>query len=130
MSARHAISNSTEPEKAAPTEPRAKMESPTRNIRLRPNLSARLPPRSNSPANTTMYVSTIHCNWLDVALRSRTSVGSATLRMVLSMLMISVEAHNTASAIQRRLSSAPSAGMESEETFELNVGTASVSPTM
>ena len=52
MTPRHAISRSTEPEKAAPTDPRAKTVSPMRKNRLRPNLSARLPPTNNSPANT------------------------------------------------------------------------------
>ena len=60
MMARHAINGSTEPEKAAPTDPAAKMDSPTRKNRLRPNLSARLPPTNKSPAKTIAYESTIH----------------------------------------------------------------------
>ena len=52
MTPRHVISRSTEPEKAAPTDPRANTVSPMRKNRLRPNLSARLPPTNNSPAKT------------------------------------------------------------------------------
>ena len=52
MTARQAISRCTEPENAAPIDPAAKMVSPMRKNRLRPNRSARLPPTNNSPANT------------------------------------------------------------------------------
>jgi hypothetical protein len=52
MTARPAISRSTEPEKAATIDPTAKMLSPARKNRLRPNLSARPPPTNNSPAKT------------------------------------------------------------------------------
>ena len=43
----------------------------------------------------------IHWSWLDVACRSRTSVGSATLRMVLSTLMINAARHTMARASRR-----------------------------
>ena len=82
--ARAAISTPTEPEKAAHAEPTAKAARPARNVRLRPTRSARLPATSTSPAKTIMYASTIHCSWLELACKSRTNVGSATLRTVLS----------------------------------------------
>ena len=43
MTPRHAISMSTDPEKAAPIDPRAKTLRPTRKSRRRPKRSARLP---------------------------------------------------------------------------------------
>ena len=52
ITARHAISRSTEPENAAPIDPAAKTPRPMRKNRLRPNRSARLPPTSSSPAKT------------------------------------------------------------------------------
>ena len=52
MTARNAIRTFTDPENAAPIDPRAKTVKPIRKSRLRPNRSARLPPTSNSPANT------------------------------------------------------------------------------
>ena len=52
MRALHAMSRSTDPDRAAPTEPPAKVVKPTRKNRLRPNRSARLPPTRTSPANT------------------------------------------------------------------------------
>ena len=52
MTARHAISRSTDPENAAPTDPEAKTARPRRKNRLRPSRSARLPPTSSNPAKT------------------------------------------------------------------------------
>ena len=52
ITARHAISRSTEPENAAPIDPAAKTVRPMRKNRLRPNRSARLPPTSSRPAKT------------------------------------------------------------------------------
>ena len=52
MTARQAISRSTEPENAAPADPAAKTARPMRKNRLRPIRSARLPPTSSSPAKT------------------------------------------------------------------------------
>ena len=101
MTARHAISKGTEPANAAPTEAPAKTVRPMRKNLLRLNRSARLPPTSNSPAKTMAYESTIHCSALEVACSCLTRVGRATLRMVLSTLMIKAEAHTTANAAQR-----------------------------
>src|ERR1019366_10267564 len=67
-------------------EPPAKALKPTTNVRLRPIRSATLPATSTSPAKPTMYASMIHCSWLHAACRSRTRMGSETLRNVLSRL--------------------------------------------
>ena len=50
---------------------------------------------SSSPANTSVYESTIHCSWLLVASSSRTIVGIATLRIELSSTMTSRLKHRT-----------------------------------
>jgi hypothetical protein len=52
ITARHAMSRLTDPEKAAPIDPPPKSVRPSRKRRLRPNRSARLPPVSTSPATT------------------------------------------------------------------------------
>ena len=102
MLALAAMSMLTDPEKAAQADPAVNAISPAWNTRLRPTRSARLPMTSNRPAKTMTYASTIHCNWLSVARRSRTSVGRATFRTVLSRLTISSATQRTASASQRR----------------------------
>ncbi len=107
MLARAAISMPTEPENAAQVDPAANAASPARNVRFRPIRSARLPATSSSPANTITYESTIHCSALEVACKSRTSVGRATFRTVLSSVTISSEMHSTASAIHRREAASP-----------------------
>ena len=43
---------------------------------------------SSRPANTRLYASTIHCNELDSACRSRASVGSATFRLAFAITII------------------------------------------
>ena len=101
MLARAAISTDTDPENAAHADPQAKAISPAMNVRLRPTWSARLPNTSNKPPKTRAYASTIHCSSEDVAPRSRTSVGSATLRTVLSRLTIRMEKQRTARVNQR-----------------------------
>ena len=47
----------------------------------------------------------IHCSWDPLAPRSRTMVGSATFRIVLSMVMMSSDMHTTIKVIQPRRSS-------------------------
>ncbi len=101
MIPRHAMSGCTEPDRAAPIDPAANRVSPKRKNLLRPNRSARLPPTSSRPAKTMAYASTIHCSWLELACRSRTRVGRATLRMVLSTFTISAARHTTTNAAQR-----------------------------
>ncbi len=67
-----------------------------------PNRSPRLPAVSRRPANTSVYASTIHCSWLLVASRSRTIVGMATLRIVLSSTITSRLKQRTARIHHRR----------------------------
>ena len=75
---------------------------PNVSARLRPNLSPRAPAVSNRHANTMTYASTIHWRSEPVAPRSRTMVGSATLRIELSTEMTSNDVHSTPSVYQRR----------------------------
>ena len=101
MRARVAISISGEVASAERPEPRPKMSSPMLRPRLRPKRSPRAPAVSSRPAKTSMYASTIHCSWELDAPRSRSSVGRATLRMVLSSPMTSSDAERTTSIHQR-----------------------------
>ena len=84
MSARVAISVFADPANADSTEPMPKMTSPAASAYRRPYRSERLPVVRSNPAKTRTYASTSHCNWLVDAWRSRTSVGNATFKMVLS----------------------------------------------
>ena len=69
---------------------------------LRPNLSPSAPAVSSRLANTMMYASTIHCSSEPLAPRSRTIVGSATLRIELSIVMTTSDMQRTARVYQRR----------------------------
>ncbi len=60
---------------------------PASSMPLRPKRSLRLPHTSSSAANTRLYASTTHCSWLFDACSWRTSVGSATLTIVVSRLI-------------------------------------------
>ena len=64
---RAAISWFGVPDRADKAEPMAKITMPMRSASLRPKRSPRLPVVSSSPANTSVYPSTIHCTWLLVA---------------------------------------------------------------
>src|SRR5215217_2266966 len=66
---------------------RPKTDRPASSIPLRPNRSDRLPTASTDPANSRLNASTTHCNCELDACSSRTSVGSATLTIVVSRLM-------------------------------------------
>ena len=77
---------------------------------LRPKRSPRLPAVSNRPANTSVYESTTHCSWLMLVPRSRTSVGSATLTIVLSITITNKLRHSTARVSQRRRCTGSSTG--------------------
>ena len=66
---------------------RPKTESPASSIPLRPNRSERLPAASTDPANSRLNASTTHCSCELDACSSRTSVGSATLTIVVSRLI-------------------------------------------
>src|SRR5436190_18001304 len=66
---------------------RPKTARPASSMPLRPNLSERLPKASTDPANKRLNASTTHCSWAFEASSSRTSVGSATLTIVVSRLI-------------------------------------------
>jgi hypothetical protein len=102
ITARAPMSMPAEPANAAVAEPRPKMARPTWRAPRRPKRSASMPAVRSRLANTSTYVSTIHCCWLAEAPRSSTSVGRATLRTVLSIPMTSRLRQSTASVPQRR----------------------------
>src|SRR5439155_458364 len=66
---------------------RPKTARPASSMPLRPNRSERLPKASTDPANKRLNASTTHCSWALEASSWRTSVGSATLTIVVSMLI-------------------------------------------
>ncbi len=102
MNARLAVSCRVLVERAADAEPRPNRTMPICSAPLRPNRSLRLPVVSSSPANTRVYASMIHWISLFEALRSLISEGIATLRIVLSMTMISKDRHSTPNVHHRR----------------------------
>ncbi len=75
---------------------------PAVKMPLRPNRSPSEPAVSSRQANTIVYPSMSHCSWEPSAPRSRTIDGSATFRIVLSMLMTISERQRTPSVIHRR----------------------------
>ena len=66
---------------------RPNTDRPASSIPLRPNRSERLPAASTDAANSRLNASTTHCNCALDACSSRTSVGSATLTIVVSRLI-------------------------------------------
>jgi hypothetical protein len=78
---------------------RPKTDSPASSIPLRPNRSDKLPTTSTDPANSKLKASTTHCSCELDACSWRTSVGSATLTIVVSRLI-----KNAASSNEVRIS--------------------------
>ena len=72
--------------------------SPASSMPFRPTRSLRLPLTSSRAANTRLYASTTHCSWLLEACSSRTSVGSATLTIVVSRLITKAATRSAARA--------------------------------
>src|SRR3954447_20189514 len=103
MTARATISPSTPPAYAAHAEAPPNTPSPARSVRRRPKRSPSAPARSSRPATASVWAATTHWRSATPASRSRTSVGSATLTIVLSMTMASRLAHSTPSAAHRCL---------------------------
>src|SRR5262245_37493275 len=95
ITARVKISIVAEPANAEATDPVPKISNPTARAYRRPNRSDRLPAVRSRPANTSVYESTIHWSWLVDAWRSRTRVGSATFRIVLSSPITSSDRQRT-----------------------------------
>src|SRR6185369_11589687 len=101
MTARVAISCDGEVANAESNDPSPNTTMPNCSAPLRPKRSPRLPAVSSKHANTSVYESTIHCSWLNVASRSVCRCGNATLRIELSTMMTSRLRHNTPSTHQR-----------------------------
>ena len=102
ISARAAISISGDWASEASPENPPNSSRPIDSAPLRPNLSPSAPAVSSRLANTMMYASMIHCRSEPLAPRSRTIVGSATLRIELSIVMITSDMQRTARVYQRR----------------------------
>ena len=82
--ARAAISASMLGAMAAIAEPKVKIASPTRNMRLRPNRSPRAAPVMSSTAKVSVYALTVHSRPLSEAPRSCLITGSAVVTTRLS----------------------------------------------
>ena len=102
MSARAAMSMSGDVANAARPENPPNRTSPMVNAPLRPYLSPNAPAMSSRLAKTMMYESRIHCRSEPVAPRSRTIVGSATLRIELSITITTSDMQRTPKVHQRR----------------------------
>ncbi len=101
MMQRPAMSAVVEPAVAATMEPPRKVARPASSACRRPKRSPMLPAVSSRPANTMVYDATIHCNWAELAPRSPTSLGIATLMMVWSMDVTSRASTSTPRMRQR-----------------------------
>ena len=74
---------------------------PTIRIRRRPSRSAARPPSSRSPPNVSAYAVTTHCRLVSLKCRSRPIVGSDTLTIVRSMIVMKYATASSANARQR-----------------------------
>src|SRR5215216_6176212 len=102
MAARTAITWSAESAISAPRLASPKIDTPVWRASFRPKRSPSVPKTSSRPAKTSRYESTIHCSFEGDASNSSCSVGSATLRIVLSSPMITRLSESTPSVLQRR----------------------------
>src|SRR5215217_7665957 len=102
MRARAPISMCDEVLKAASAEKAPNSARPVVKMPLRPSLSPSEPAVSRRQAKTIVYPPISSCSSEPLALRLSTIDGSATLRIVLSMLMTVRDRHSTASVHQRR----------------------------
>ena len=95
MSARAAIRCWDVPAHAAAADETPNTTRPMMSRPLRPNRSPSPATGSSRPASTRLYAVVIHWRVLSLASRSRAMLGSATVRMVLSMTMIVSARHST-----------------------------------
>jgi hypothetical protein len=102
MSALVAISMFADSANADASEPAPKITRPATSAPRRLKRSPSAPMVSRRPAKTSVYESTIHWSWLLLELSSRSIVGRATLRIVLSKEMTSRETERTTNVHQRR----------------------------
>src|SRR3954454_12796972 len=103
MTARAAISWPGLPVNPPARLARPKTARPPSSMPLRPNLSERLPKASTDAANSRLNASTTHCSWALEASSSRTSVGSATLTIVVSRLIANAASSSETRAIGLRV---------------------------
>ena len=96
-----AISDSSPVDSAAPSDAAVNNESPAIRIRRRPSRSAARPPSSMKPPNVSAYAVTTHCRLVALKCRSRPIVGSETLTIVRSMIVMKNDTANSANARQR-----------------------------
>ena len=89
ISARHPISCPIVVACDAAAAPMKKVTSPNCSAPLRPNRSPSAPAENSSPAKTSEYAATTHCNCDSLAPRSRANEGSATFRLELATETIS-----------------------------------------
>ena len=101
ITAREAMSISELLDSAAIVEPPAKTARPPIRASRRPNRSPSEPATISSAPNTSVYESVIHWRSTVEAFSTRASVGSAVLRMVLSMTTISNDKHSTSRICRR-----------------------------
>jgi hypothetical protein len=83
-----AIRNASPVASAHPSDAAVNTASPSIRIRRRPSRSAARPPSSRKPPNVSAYAVTTHCRLVSVKCRSRPIVGSETLTIVRSMIVM------------------------------------------
>src|SRR6266508_5223534 len=88
-------------ERAAPSDAAVNKASPAIRIRRRPSRSAARPPSSMKPPNVSAYAVTTHCRLVSEKCRSRPIVGSETLTIVRSIIVMKNDTANSANARQR-----------------------------
>ena len=109
--ARHAVSSAGDSLPAPASEAAANTASPPSRKRRRPKRSLRLPAASTRAAKARLKASTIHSRSRVEAPSSPTSVGRATLTIVVDTLMTKTARHSTASTAQRRRAGGEADGM-------------------
>src|SRR5262245_5911335 len=128
ITARAPMSASTLPANAAAADAVPNTTRPTASAPFRPYRSPIVPAVSSKPANTREYASTTHWRSLMLEPSSRTSVGSATLTIVLSTTITNRLTQSTPSTHQRRGSSsvARTASMGARDPSRAVVGAVGV----
>jgi hypothetical protein len=99
--ARIAIRNGSLGASAHPSEAAVNRPSPSIRIRRRPSRSAARPPSSKKPPNVSEYAVTTHCKLVSLKCRSRPIVGSETLTIVRSTVVMKYATASNANARRR-----------------------------
>jgi hypothetical protein len=101
--ARIAIRSASPPASAQPSEAAVNTPSPSISIRRRPSRSAKRPPSSRNPPKVNAYAVATHCRLVSLKCRSRPIVGSDTLTIVKSTVVMKYATASRAKARQRLL---------------------------